>query len=229
VRVSVVLVDNGEQLLERSVASIRSQTARPHEVIIAPGPRTDLDLARRLADTVLEPCDSIGYARYLGLLRASGDVVMLADSDTIYGENYLRYALEDISRGYQLAKAGTVYPVEPSDPLWFFEHMLFAIGGAWEFGWVVVREELLRLLTPELVERLRNPRADLGHIAYWNPLASLDLRLRSTVDHRMVLWTRMPTHFTRSYLVPAVGATLVTSVVPAVVGYATLRKLLGYA
>jgi len=217
--VSAVVVDNGERTLAECVASIRKQRG-VDEVIIAAGPKTDTEVAKQVADDVVGPFNQIGYARYIGLARSSSDIVMLADSDTIYACGYLGYALELIDR-YPLVKAGTVYPLDQRNPLWVVDHLLFKLVGAYEFGWVARKRELVSAINRDGVHRLLAPRADFG----WLPSV---LKMPYTVSYRMTCYTRLPTHFTKMYAVPAMGAIAVASAIPAVVALAEVEKALRF-
>jgi glycosyltransferase involved in cell wall biosynthesis len=195
--VSAVCVDNGEEIARESLESIRGQVG---ELIVAAGPRSDLDLLRELADVVIGPLSPVGYARYAGLLKASNNLVALCDTDTIYMEGYAESAVEDFERLPWLAvvKAGSVEPHRPS-PLGYLESAVARVVGAFEYGWVVDKRKLLSVMTPRDVEALKNPRADVGHAAY-------KLLHRSLVDHRMRVKTRLPTYYFESYFAPVIGA-----------------------
>jgi glycosyltransferase involved in cell wall biosynthesis len=217
-KISAVMLDNGEPTLARSVESVARQTAGVDEIILVTGPKTDWraveELSYKYQLRVIGPVGRIGYGRYLGILKASGDVVMSCDSDTIYSEDYLEHALGDINRGFQLVKAGVVYPLDASNPLWIVDHMVFLITGAYEFGWVFRRGEMLSVITERDVKAFMNiPKIDLGR----RPTS----RLKSTINYNMKCWTRLPTFFTREYLPPAVAATTPVSAVLAVCALGT--------
>ena len=197
-KVSALCVDNGEELAAECLESIRSQGV--DEVVVVAGPRTDIELVRRYADVVVGPISPVGWARYVGLLKTSNRIVALCDTDTVYMEGYFKYALEDFERLPWLAvvKAGSVEPHRPS-MLGYLESAIARVIGAFEYGWVVDKEKLLSAMTPRDVEALKNPRADVGQVAY-------KLLLRSLVDHRMRVKTRLPTYYFESYFTPAVGA-----------------------
>lgn len=197
-KVSALCVDNGEELAAECLESIRSQGV--DEVVVVAGPRTDVELVRRYADVVVGPISPVGWARYVGLLKTSNRIVALCDTDTVYMDGYFKYAVEDFERLPWLAvvKAGYVEPHRPS-PLGYLEGAVARVIGAFEYGWVVDKSKLLSALTPRDVEVLKNPRADVGHVAY-------KLLHRSLVDHRMRVKTRLPTYYFESYLAPAIGA-----------------------
>ena len=177
--VSAVCVDNGEPTLERCVKSLRDQPVKV-EVIIAAGPRTNMEIARSIADKVVGPIDFIGLARLEGVKTASSDFIISCDSDSIYGEGYVQYALEDLQR-FNAVKAGTILPLDPS--IDGYVESLFSRLIPYESGIGFRRQALYDILrvfpfTPF------NRRADIGwHVLLLNP----------RIDPRMVVWTRMPT------------------------------------
>jgi len=180
-RISVVLVDNGEPLLEESVRSLRDQTERVSEVIICPGPRTDLELAKSLADKVVEAEPVIGRARVRGVLNASGDVILSCDADTIYSPNYaelMALALRDSH-----AALATPRSLNRDDPLALLEESVAAVTPIpYEYALAFRRQSFLNAgihLKP-----YRVPRDDIG----WHVLFTL-LPRRSPAT----CYTRMPT------------------------------------
>ena len=193
-------VDDGEELAEESLRSVRDQGV--DELVVVPGPRTRLSVVEKYADVVTEPVSPVGYARYVGLLRASNRIVAFCDTDTVYGEKYLEHAVEDFSEnpGLAVVKAGVVLPHEPS-PLGYAESLVMYFVGAWEFGWVVDRDKLLRALGSDDVELLKRPRVDFGMLPSVR-------RLKSLVDRRMVIKTRLPTYFFKNYSPAVIGASV---------------------
>ena len=176
---SVVCMDNGEPTLERCVKSIRGQPVKV-EVIIVGGPRTDYELAKSIADKVIGPYDFIGVGRLQGIRLASSEYVISCDSDSIYGENYVLYAVNNLAK-HAAVKAGTILPLEPSPEAYFeaaFTRLL-----PYEFSLAFRKGALL-----SLVERIPftplNRRMDIGWYAYL---------LNYKIDPSMVVWTRLPT------------------------------------
>lgn len=102
--VSVLLPGHNEaQALERSVRSIHAQSRRPEQIIIIDDGSTDgmAAVARRLQragwiDIVLSTRLRAGKsaAANLGLLYASGDVIVIADVDTSYDDDAFARLLE---------------------------------------------------------------------------------------------------------------------------------------
>ena len=80
--ITTVVVDNGEKLLERCLQSLRQQTV-PVKIIVASGPKTDVALAEKYADKVMNPVTGIGRARVQAILEASTPYVVSADSDSV--------------------------------------------------------------------------------------------------------------------------------------------------
>jgi glycosyltransferase involved in cell wall biosynthesis len=195
-----VCVDNGEELTEECLRSIRAQGV--DEIVVVTGPRTRLSVVEKYADIVVGPVGPVGYARYVGLLRASNRIVSFCDTDTVYYSGYFEHAVEDFTRDQELAvvKAGVVLPHEQS-PLGHAESLVHYFVGAWEFGWVVDRDKLLGALGSGDVELLRRPIVDFGMLPSVR-------RLKSLVDRRMVVKTRLPTYFFKNYSPAAIGASV---------------------
>jgi len=192
--VSTIVVDNGEPTLEECIESIRSQSYPVSEIILVASPKTNLELAHRLADRVIGPVDYIGYGRYLGILEASGEIIMSADSDTVYDKDYLRYAVEDIERSCEAVFAGSVYRY---GFLELVDLVYFSVYGALEFGTVFLRDRALQVIDPEWL--LEDPRRDI--------LPFLR-KLNTCVDPRMVCYTRLPVASTLRAGSTAVGIAL---------------------
>jgi len=93
--VTAVCVDNGEPTLEQCIQSLRNQTVKVR-VVVATGPKTNMELAKSLADAVIGPFDKIGVARVTAILKHGDDVIVSCDSDSIYDPHYVEYALEDL-------------------------------------------------------------------------------------------------------------------------------------
>ena len=184
-----------------------------------PGSKTRLDVVEKYADMVIEPVSPVGYARYIGLLKTSNRLVAFCDTDTVYGERYFEHAVEDFASDPELGvvKAGVVLPHEPS-PLGYIQSLAHYLIGAYEFGWVVDRERVLGALGEGDVELLKRSRVDFGM------LHSVK-RLKSTVDRRMRVKTRLPTYHFSNYSPTVIGAiTPVVAVSLAVLGGEVLGK-----
>jgi len=185
--VSCVLVDNGEPVLERSLRSLRDQTV-PVEIIVCPGPKTDLRVAEKYADKVLEPVEAIGRARVAGILAARGRYIVCADSDTVYEKHYAEYAAQTLG-SVNAVRAGVILPLEVAEPLSVLEpvfHFLFPVGPC-EFAIAFRRQAFLEADIHQ--ENYDHPLRDVG--------ASVWGKLGLWPDWRMTCWTRLPTRFGR--------------------------------
>lgn len=184
--VAAVLVDNGEPFLERSAKSLRNQTEKI-ELWIAPGPKTDMELAKSLGDVIMPPERGIGKARVNAILNAESDYILSCDSDTEYAPNYAEIALQDLKL-LPVVKAGIILPRKdyPEDDLllaWLeaISHLLVPYEYCLAF-----RKSAFLNAGIHLFDYESNPRADIGfgiHVRM-SPLLS---------DPRMVCWTRLPT------------------------------------
>ena len=186
---------------------------------MVPSPRTRLDAVEKYVDRVTEPVSPVGYARYVGLLAASNRIVAFCDTDTVYDEKYFDYAVEDFAVDPELGvvKAGVVLPHEPSI-LGYIQSLTHYLIGAYEFGWIVDREKVLRALGERDVELLKRSRVDFGM------LHSVK-RLKPLVDRRMKVKTRMPTYHFSNYSLTLIGSiTPVVSVSLAVLVEEVLGK-----
>jgi glycosyltransferase involved in cell wall biosynthesis len=185
--VTVVLVDNGEPSLERSLLSLRRQSI-PVTIIVASGPKTNLKVARRYADKVMPPIEGIGKARVKAVLEAETEYIVSADSDTTYHEKYCEYALDALRKGAKAVKAGVILPLEAHDPLAIFESA-FSLIPCYEFALSFKKSEALRAGLAEEEAKWTNPRMDIGWF--------IVTKLNALPDLRLVCYTRMPTNGAR--------------------------------
>jgi glycosyltransferase involved in cell wall biosynthesis len=193
--ISAVFLDNGEELIEQSVSSISGQV---DEVVVASGPKTDLALARRLANVVTEPTGGTGSARVRGIAASSGDLVLTCDTDTIYQPGYARAARRALDR-HRSVMAGRIMPYEdpvPGSLAWIESSAAWAIPYEFALGF---RRDALED-SGILSRRYDNPRIDIGPWVARRlpPLPVFSMRCR----------TRMPTYYAR----------LIASYVPALAG-----------
>lgn len=181
--ITAVLTDNGEPLLEKCLDSLWNQTVRP-EIIVCAGPKTNMELATKYADKVIEPVDGIGKARVKGILMASNDYIVSCDADTIYDKRYCEYALEDLKGGINFLRAGTILPHDVVGSITIGEMVLTQII-PYEFSLAFNKNEFIRR---GLHERdYSNPRVDISTYLYTD-------KILVWPDYRMVLWTRLPTY-----------------------------------
>lgn len=178
--ITAAVVDNGEELLERCLQSLRRQSI-PVEIILAPGPNSDVGIAEKYADRVVEPVAGIGRARVQVILEASTPHVLSCDSDTVYDSRYAEYALLDLG-WLSAVKAGSIRPLEGSPLAWVetLTQQLFA----YEFSLAFRRQAFLDVGIHEL--DLRHPKNDIGR--------AVAVRLLPLPDPRMVCWTRFPSY-----------------------------------
>jgi len=183
---TAVVVDNGEPLLERSLLSLHDQTVKPY-IIVASGPKTDLELARSLADEVLPPQSGIGRARVRGILKANSEYVLSCDSDTFYSPTYVEEAVNYLSTfgefGFNFVKAGSIHPHE-ENVLGRIETLAVMLY-PYEFCLAFRKPAFIELGIHEC--DYSNPRIDIGHY--------LVTRTITTVNPRMECYTRLPTKF----------------------------------
>jgi len=216
-RVTAVLCDNGESNLERCLLSLRGQTLKP-EVVVASGPKTNVEVAEKYADRVLEPVEGIGRARVQAILSTNSPYIISADSDCVYDKRYVEFAVEDLEAGMRAVKAGTILPLEWKEPLTLAE-TAFSLIPPYEFALAFRREDFLKAGIVEEAERYgANPRWDIGGVVV--------TRLNAWPDFRLVCWTRMPTKgawsFVENYAVPLLAGATPVAVTAGVVGVSRL-------
>jgi len=125
-KVVVILVDNGEPTLTKSIESLRNQTVKC-DIILAPGPNSDLELARPLVDVVMPPTIGIGRSRVNAILQNDAEYIVSCDSDCLYDKRYIEFAVEDLEAGMRAVKAGIILPFEWKEPLTLVETALSLI------------------------------------------------------------------------------------------------------
>lgn len=107
--VTAVYVDNGEPLFEKSLISLKNQV---NEIVVCPSSKTDLELAKKYAHTILPAMDGgIGRARVKGIEAAEGKYILSCDSDTTYDRKYADIAVQDLQM-FRAVKAGSISPYE---------------------------------------------------------------------------------------------------------------------
>jgi len=96
-----------------SLNSLRNQTLLPHEIIVVDAGSTDgsLEVARALADKVFSPVKGIGIQRLLGIDASKGDLICLANPDTLYPKHYLENASKHLSNPEVKAVTGPGRPI----------------------------------------------------------------------------------------------------------------------
>lgn len=183
--VTAIVCDNGEPILNECLESIRHQTV-PVRVVVAAGPRTDLELAMSLADKVYPPMSGIGKARVNAILNEKDDYMLSCDSDTRYTPNYAEIAVQDL-RFLNAVKAGMIFPLDnpPADLLVAWTEMTLNPLVPYEFCIAFRRHVFLAAKIHEL-DYDSDPRGDIG--------VEIQRRMFPLLsDVRMVCWTRLPT------------------------------------
>jgi glycosyltransferase involved in cell wall biosynthesis len=198
-RASAVLVDNGEPNLLQCILSLRSQTI-PVEIVLCPGPKTDVSKVAGLVDKVCEPKAGIGRARVEGILEASSCNIICADSDCVYDSRYAELAVRNLESGAKVVKAGTILPLK-WEPLAAIESAASLLI-PYEFALAFNRCEVLKVgLVEEADRNGGDPRWDIGPFML--------MRFIPAIDHRMIVYTRFPSKgaqkFTKDYLPPLVA------------------------
>lgn len=178
--ITAICVDNGENLLERCLQSLRQMTV-PMEIIVASGPKTDIALAKRYADLVLDPVAGIGQARVQAILEASTPYILSCDSDTVYDSKYAEVACQDL-KTLIAVRAGSILPLEGSPMAWVETATQLAF--AYEFSLAFRRQAFLDAGIHEL--DYSHPKNDIGR--------EVLVRLLPFPDPRMRCWTRFPTY-----------------------------------
>jgi len=202
-----IVVDNGEELLEKCINSLRNQTVEPR-IVIAMGPRSDRELCESLADKVYGPFKGIGEGRTYAIVKEEANHIISADADTIYAPDYVEYATLDL-KTFPVVKAGTITFHEPS-PLGFFEstiHHLIPYEYALSFRRNVILNHGIHL------EDYSNPRSDIGYYMYRKGLFPI-------IDFRLRCKTRLPTYGCRKlvkYIPAALGAIVASSIPLAII------------
>jgi len=175
-----VVVDNGEELLEQSLRSLRKQTVRPY-IIVASGPNTDFRTAERYADEVLEPEDGIGKARVKAILSSDQEYIFSCDSDTVYAPNYVEEGIKAL-KIFDIVKAGCINPYDDHDLIAVAEAWVASFAYPYEFALAFRRGKFFEL---GLDRQKYEGRLDIGHFI---PLFTFIPSIPT-----MVCWTRLPT------------------------------------
>jgi len=211
-KVACVVADNGEVNLERCLASLRSQSVRPY-VIVASGPKTDVEVAVRYADRVMEPVEGIGRARVKAIVEADAEYIISCDSDTVYAPGYVEYALQSLQL-FPFVKAGTILPLDTDDVALAYAESLFSPLIPYEFALAFRRKAFLEAELDK--EDYSSVRSDIG-------MGIVKRMIFVFNDPRMVCYTRLPTkgavNFRENYLLSALGAAAPLAVVGGLIGY----------
>ena len=218
--VVAIVCDNGEETLDRCAESLRHQTL-PVRVVIAAGPKTDLPLAKKLADKVYDPIGGIGKARVNAILNEKDGIILSCDADTQYASSYAEIAVQDL-RLLNVVKAGTILPRGdcPQDDLALaWTEALFNPLIPYEFCLAFRRSSFLNAGIHRM--DYSDPRADIG--------LEISRRMIPLVsDPRLVVWTRLPTKGALTvrdqYLPSFLGVAVPFGALGAIVGLNELTK-----
>jgi len=194
--VTAVVVDNGEPDLEECLLSLRDQTVEPY-IIVASGPKTDMELAKSLADEVLPPESGIGKARVKAILKAESKYILSCDTDTVYYPYYVEAAENSLRRNHFVR--GIFYP---KDEIGFWNTVeQWLVFVPYEFCLAFRKDSFMNLEIHK--EDYSNPRQDIGYYI-WAKLTPV------LIEPTMVCYTRLPTKavvvFKENYLKSALGA-----------------------
>jgi len=109
--VSVVLAAyNEENWIRTALDSLKQQTI-PFELIIVDNESTDdtVKIAREYTSLVFSAPRGISYARNLGVLEASGDIIVFVDADCSYPPSFLETITQPFSNPDIVVVAGLFY------------------------------------------------------------------------------------------------------------------------
>ena len=179
-QITAIVCDNGEEMLDRCLQSLKKQSV-PVKIIVASGPKTDLAVAERYVDLVMEPVVGIGRARVKAILEAETLNILSCDSDTVYDSKYAEVACQDL-KTLNAVKAGSILPLEGSPLAWVETAIQLAF--AYEFSLAFRRQAFLDAGIHEI--DYSKPKNDIGR--------EVLMRLLPFPDPRMVCWTRFPTY-----------------------------------
>ena len=130
----VVCTRNRPRELERCLAAIRSQSLRPHEVVVvdnAPADAATRELVAGMAGVryVAEPRPGLAAARNRGIQASSGELVAFTDDDAVVHPEWLRRLVPAFSDPQVMCVTGLVLPAElDTEPQWFFENVFGGFG-----------------------------------------------------------------------------------------------------
>lgn len=192
-RTSVIMVNLNSPRIETALRSLRDQTHSPNEIIVCDGgsSRDNLEIATSLADRVYTPLRGIGNARVYGVLKAAGDVIVSADSDTYYPPSHIETALEYLDR----AVTGPIIPHQETPEARMESMMSFVIPKVapivYEHNLVFRRDLFLKAG----LHRVRYPgRLDIG--------PAIASTMLPTFVRDMPVRTEMPTSWFRMLVSP---------------------------
>lgn len=142
--ISVVIPTlNEEKYLPKCLASLKNQTFKNFEVIIADGGSKDstIKIANKYGAIVaVIPGSNVTTARQKGIEQAKGEIIVGADADTIYPSNYLEKIIADFKKDEKIIAVGGGGIFERK-PWWLYlnwRFVYFLIGQLFQlFGFVL--------------------------------------------------------------------------------------------
>lgn len=116
--ISVVIPTYNEELgIAKCIESIKNNTIKPLEIIVADGGSNDktVKIAKDAGATVLNnPNRTAASGRNVGIAKAKGEIIAFTDGDNYADENWLKNILEEFEADDQLdGLGGKVIPAPP--------------------------------------------------------------------------------------------------------------------
>ncbi len=184
-KVVAVVLDNGDENLEKCLESLSEQTLQP-DIIVVGGDRTK----EATEYEVVKPVRGFLNARLFGLnkaKKAGADIILSCDSDTIYHHEYCEAAAEGL-RDNVLVRAGTIIPKEES-PLGNAEVLLFYKLLRLPYDHILaMRKEVVDVLKEQA--DFTYPREDIFTYV-------LRAAIPYKIEDRMIAYVDVPTHHFR--------------------------------
>lgn len=104
----VVPAFNEEKYLGATLQSIKRQTYQPKEIIVVPNACTDNTekIARAYTDMVFPTkIQGISHAKNIGAIKATGDILVFCDADSLMADDLLEHIATCIDNGFNCGKA----------------------------------------------------------------------------------------------------------------------------
>lgn len=121
-KVSVIVrCKNNKDTIADCIFGLLSQSLLPYEIIVVDDSMDGTDI---IADNILRSSginykiikqdkSGIGYATHLGIIYATGDVIITTDGDTILSENVIKNAVECLKDENITVVGAKSYPIKP--------------------------------------------------------------------------------------------------------------------
>ncbi len=136
-KVSVIISTYGKERSNQVLAcieSLRKQTLKPHEIILALDQDDELlafyrSVTPSYVSLVSSDGRGLSRARNAGVRRATGEVVAFTDDDAVADLNWLRNLVANFERPDVVGAGGFIVPVWKSGrPIWFPEELDWVVG-----------------------------------------------------------------------------------------------------